>query len=38
MNRMTCCQPVRPLRSIVASPQTVIALTELKRASMYATW
>jgi hypothetical protein len=35
MNRITCCHGVSELRSMVASPQTVIALTELKSASMY---
>lgn len=33
-NRMTCCHGVRELKSTVASPQTVIALTQLKRESM----
>jgi hypothetical protein len=32
---MVCCQAVNKLKSIVARPVTVAALTERKRASMY---
>lgn len=34
-NSRNCCHGVSPLRSTVARPQTVTALTELKRASVY---
>lgn len=33
-NRIACCTAVRELKSTVARPQTVVALTEIKRASM----
>jgi len=35
---MPCCHPVNELMSTVASPHTVIALTQLKRASMNDIW
>ena len=35
MNNNACWNPVILDKSTVASPQTVIALTELKRQSMY---
>ena len=38
MKRMTCCQAVNRLRSIVARPVTVAEVTQRKRASTYAMW
>jgi hypothetical protein len=38
MKTMVCCQAVNRLKSMVARPVTVAALTQRKRASMYDTW
>jgi hypothetical protein len=37
MKRIVCCHPVNSLRLTVARPHTVIALTQLNKASMYET-
>ena len=37
INKITCCHAVNELKSTVASPQTVIALTQLNKESIYET-
>ena len=38
MTKIACCQAVRALRSTVAKPVPVAALTQIKRESMNLTW
>ena len=38
ITKIACCQAVRALRSIVAKPVPVAALTQIKRESMNLTW